>query len=119
VIESDEADPAQWLRALVQIPLAIVAAYSSGGRSIHALARVDCASKSAFDALRDSATRVLCPIGADGAAMTAVRLTRLPGMMRHGSRGKDGRLVAYPAPRLQELLWLNPAAPARPILELV
>ena len=119
VLESDEAAPAQWLAALVQLPLALAAIYTSGKRSIHALARVDCASKAEFDALRDDALRVLCPLGADGAAMTAVRLTRLPGMMRHGTRDRDGKLVRMAEPGLQELAWLNPAAPCRPILELV
>ena len=119
VIESDEAEPALWLRALTVIPLPIRAIYTSGGRSVHALAGVYCSCKSEFDALRDVLARVLCPLGADGAAMTAVRLTRLPGVKRCGTRGKDGKLVRYPAPRLQELAWLNPAAPVRPILEIV
>ena len=119
VLESDEAEPELWLRALVQLPLPIVAIYTSGGRSIHALARVDARSKAEWDSLRDDLLPVLCPLGADPGAMTAVRLSRLPGMLRHGSRGKDGKTLRYPRARLQELAWLNPAAPARPILEIV
>ncbi len=118
VLESDEAPPELWLRALVMLPLPIVAVYTSGGRSIHALARVDAGSKEAWDFLRDDLTPILCPLGADPAAMTAVRLTRLPGTLRHGSRGKDRKVKPYPSPRLQRLLWLNPAAPASPILDL-
>ena len=119
VLESDEAAPEDWLRALVQLPLPIVAIYTSGGRSVHALARVDARSKGEWDSLRDSLLGVLCPLGADPGAMTAVRLTRLPGMFRHGTRGKDGKPARYPRPRLQELAWLNPAALARPILETI
>ena len=119
VLESDEAPPGLWLRALVQLPLPIVAVYTSGGRSIHALARIDAGSKESWDALRDDLVPILCPLGADPAAMTAVRLTRLPGTLRHGSRGKDGKMKPYPSPCLQRLLWLNPRAPARPILDLL
>lgn len=118
VLESDEAAPEVWLRALVLIPLPIVAIYTSGGRSIHALCRVDCDSKAEWDSLRDDLVPILAVLGADPAAMTAVRLTRLPGTLRHGTRGKDGKVKPYPAPRLQRLLYLNPQAPVCPILEL-
>jgi len=119
LLESDEAPEAEWLRALVTLPLPVVAITTSGGRSVHGLIRVDCESKAAFDQLRDSVSRVCCPIGADGAALSGVRLARLPGVLRCGSRAKDGKLSTYGTPRLQELAWLNPAAPARPILSLV
>lgn len=118
VLESDEAPPDLWLRAVVQLPLPIVAIYTSGGKSIHALARVDADSKPAWDALRDDLVPILCPLGADPAAMTAVRLTRLPGTIRHGSRGKDGKMKPFPTPCLQRLLFLNPKASASPILDL-
>ncbi len=118
VLESDEAPPELWLRALVQLPLPIVAVYTSGGRSIHALCRVNASCKEEWDAMRDELVPILCPLGADAAAMTAVRLTRLPGTLRHGSRGKDGKVTAYPSPRLQRLLWLNPRATTVPILDL-
>ena len=118
VLESDEAPADLWLRAIVQLPLPIVAIYTSGGKSIHALARVDAASKPSWDALRDDLVPILCPLGADPAAMTAVRLTRLPGAMRHGSRGSDGKLKPFPSPQLQRLLFLNPQAVAAPILDL-
>lgn len=118
LLESDEAAPEVWQRALVQLPLPIVAIYTSGGRSIHALCRIDANSKESWDALRDDLVPILCPLGADPAAMTAVRLTRLPGTLRHGSRDKNGKVVSYPSPRLQRLLYLNPHAPARAILDL-
>jgi hypothetical protein len=118
VLESDLAAPELWMRALVQLPLPIVAIYTSGGKSVHALVRVEASCKEEWDALRDDLVPILCPLGADAAAMTAVRLTRLPGMLRHGTRDKAGAVKAYSAPRLQRLLWLNPRAPAVPILGL-
>ena len=45
ILESDEAEPGDWLRCLVQMPLRIASVCESGGRSIHALVRVDAASK--------------------------------------------------------------------------
>ncbi len=110
LLESDVADESAWLRALVQLPLAIVALYTSGGKSVHALVRVDCESKADFDAARDVARAVLCPLGADGAAMTAVRLSRQPGCLRHGKNTPDG-FRRYDQPRLQRLVYLNPAPP--------
>ncbi len=119
VLESDDAPEELWLKALVQMSFPIVAIYTSGGRSIHALVRVDCGSKAAFDALRDDMVQVLAPLGADAAAMTAVRLSRLPGTLRYGKKDKDGNLQKYPEPRLQRLLFLNPTAEAKPILNTV
>lgn len=118
LIESDVAGEAEWLRALVQIPLRIAALYTSGGKSVHALVRVDCESKADFDAARDVMRSVLCPLGADGAAMTAVRLSRLPGCLRYGKK-ESGGYVAYPEPRLQRLVYLNPNPAAVPLLDLL
>ncbi len=94
VLENDVAPMAEWLRLLVQLPLQIVAIYTSGGRSVHALVRVDAASKAEWDTQRDMMVQLLAPLGADPAAMTAVRLTRLPGCLRGES--------------LQELWYLDP-----------
>lgn len=118
VLESDNAPENLWLRALVQLPIPVIACYTSGGRSIHALCRVDAGSKESFDSLRDDLVPIVATLGADPAAMTAVRLTRLPGTLRHGCRDKNGNVTPYPTPRLQRLLYLNPRAPAVPILDL-
>lgn len=102
VLESDEADAELWLRALVQMPLRIVSICESGGRSIHALVRVDASSKADWDALIEPIKPTLICLGADRGALTAVRLTRLP----QAQRGE----------RVQRLLYLNPGAGVRPIL---
>lgn len=119
VLESDEAPPDLWLRALVQLRLPIAAAYTSGGRSLHALVRVDATSKAEWDSVRDDLLRIVCPLGADPGALSAVRLSRLPGCWRHGKRGADGRVKRFDTPALQRLVWLNPAASCSPILDLV
>jgi hypothetical protein len=104
VIESDRANLKQWLAAIVQFPLRIAAIYSSGGRSVHALVKIDARTKSEWDVERDTLRNALVVLGADAGAMSAVRLTRLPGCWR-------GR-------NLQKLLFINPDPPMRPICEL-
>lgn len=104
LLESDDAPESVWLRCLVQLPLRIAAMYTSGGRSVHALIRVDASSKADYDASRDVIRSVLPVIGADPAATTGVRLSRLPGCLRGN--------------QLQRLVWLDPEpAESLPILD--
>ena len=95
-MESDEASADDWLAALVQLPLRIAAIYTSGGKSIHALVKVDAPSKSHWDAERDLVLPTLVTIGGDPAALTAVRADQ-------AARG------CTRAGRPQKLLYLNPA----------
>lgn len=104
VIESDNAAPIDWMRCLVQLPLKIVSICESGGRSIHALARLDATSKADWDANIQAIKPSLVTLGADAGALSAVRLTRLP----QAARGA----------RLQRLLFLNPSADGTPIIKL-
>jgi hypothetical protein len=92
LLESDKAEARPWLAALVQMPLRIAAIYTSGRRSIHALIRVDATSKLDWDAKAQQLKAVLEILGADPSAMTAVRLTRLPGCYR----GEQGPLARKP-----------------------
>ena len=102
LLESDEANPAHWLAALAQLPLPIASVVTSGGNSIHSLVLVNAPSKAAWDSvMRGQLFEPLTRLGADPAALTAVRLTRLPSVHRNG--------------RLQELLYLNPAPSFAPI----
>lgn len=101
VLESDSAPALEWLRILVQLPLKIAAIYTSGGKSIHALIRVDAGSKADWDDIRNNIQPVMGVLGADLNAMTAVRLTRLPGAMRGQNH--------------QQLLYLNPNPSGQPI----
>lgn len=103
VVESDRTIPILWIRAMVQIPLPIVAIYTSGGKSVHFLVRVDAADKVEWQDALDRLRPGLVRLGADPAAMSGVRLTRLPGAMR--------------GERRQLLLFLDPAASSTPIAE--
>jgi Predicted ATPase len=85
-----------WLKILVQQPLQIVSITDSAGKSIHALVRVSASSKIDWDAIKIRNLRPsLVPLGADDGALSAVRLTRLPG--------------AYRCEQRQELLYPDPS----------
>lgn len=101
VLESDTIPPATWLRILVQLQDPIAAIYTSGGKSIHALIKVNCTTAAEFNQRRRELITRLAPVGADPAALTAVRLTRLPGVIRAEKPGPGN---------LQRLLYLNPNA---------
>ena len=92
LLESDKADPREWLAALAQMPLRIAAIYTSGGRSIHALVRVDAASKAEWDAVARRLKPFMTTLGGDPGAITAVRLTRLPGCYRGQTGPRAPRL---------------------------
>jgi hypothetical protein len=137
VIESDSAPLVEWLAFIVQVPLRIEALYTSGSRSVHALIRVDQATKDAWDQEKQRMMPFLMGAkmcGADPGTWSAVRLSRLPGAVRFGKmkveRGPDGKAVKdgrgrdkreyerYPRPALQKLLYVRPNAPLRPLIEL-
>jgi len=102
VLECDKPDCLVWIRAMAQVPLPIVSITSSGGKSIHLLVRCGSSTKAAFMEDLDKVKPGLVRYGADPQAMTAVRLTRLPGGMR--------------GDREQKLLFLDPKAEALPLL---
>jgi hypothetical protein len=108
VLESDVLPAALWRKVVVSLPLPIAAIYTSGSRSIHALVRAPVECKAQWDAVRDALRQIVCPLGADAGALSAVRLSRLPFCERAGTRGKDGRYIKFPKPGKQELLYLNP-----------
>lgn len=118
VLESDELEAEVWHQVVAALKLPIVALYTSGGRSIHALVREEVPTKGHWDAVKHQLERIVCPLGADPGAISAVRLSRLPGVFREGkeeegvrSDGTKGkRYVKYARPQLQELIYLNPSA---------
>ena len=103
VLESDEADTRDWLRFLALVPLAITAIYSSGGRSLHALVRVNAATKREWDGFIQPVKGLLTTIGADPGCLSAVRLSRLPQAWRGDAQ--------------QRLIYLAPEADGLPIAE--
>jgi hypothetical protein len=90
-----------WLRLLAISGLPIAAIYTSGGASVHALIREPKGSWPEFSELLREYKKRLPLVGADPAAMTPVRLTRLPGCKRGG--------------KFQKLLYLDPKAEQRAI----
>lgn len=120
VVESDEKDiEPLWLNALAQLRIPIVAMYTSGGKSVHALVRVNAESKDQWEEMRGVVRPLLTKLGADRAVFSGVRLTRLPGFLRLGT-GADSKegYRRFPKPRLQRLLYWNPEAGCQPILTL-
>jgi hypothetical protein len=98
VLESDTAPVDLWLRALVQLELRVAAVFHSGGKSVHALIRVDARSKSEFDDCARLVGQVLGCLGADVQALKGLPMSRVPGVLRVET-GKP-----------QELWYLNPDA---------
>ena len=98
VLESDRADPSQWLAFIAQSRLRIAAIYTSGGRSIHTLIRVDASSKDHWDSIIEPWKRPLKVLGGDPGCLTAVRLTRLPGCHRPEKGGFQQLLYLAPKP---------------------
>jgi hypothetical protein len=106
LLESDKAEPRQWLRALVQWALPIAAIYCSGKRSIHALVRLDAESKEEWDeVVKNHLARELVPVGACPGSLKATQPTRLPGCMREETG------------QMQQLLYLDDEPDAVPICE--
>lgn len=103
LLESDEAPADEWLKLLVQLPLPIESICESGGRSIHALLRVNAKSKGEWDSIIKPSKPLFTRLGADPGALRAVQLSRLP--------------QAFRGDRQQRLLYLNPSASPTPILE--
>ena len=81
----------------------IAALIDSGGKSIHALLKVDCASREEWEREVEGKLffRVLCPLGCDRACRNEARLSRLPG---HYRREKN---------EWQRLLYLDPKGGAK------
>lgn len=106
VLESDEAPLDFWLAFIAQLPVRIAAIYTSGGRSVHSLIRLDAASKSEWDSIVAPLKRPMKVLGADPACLSGVRLTRLPHCWRPEKSG------------FQKLLYLCPNPPLAPLLDL-
>jgi hypothetical protein len=96
VLESDTAPVDLWLRALSLLELRVAAIFSSGGKSVHTLVRVDALSKAEFDSCVRLVASVLESMGADAQALKGLPMSRVPGVLR----GETGRV--------QELWYLDP-----------
>lgn len=100
LIESDNVELESWLTILFRLKLPIVCVTLSGNASAHAIVRVDADNRDEWVAEAKRLADIVVPLGADPNAITAVRLTRLPGVVR-----KDNG-------NTQSLIWFNPDAQA-------
>jgi len=105
LVESDSVELELWLRVLSNHLnpnftnyLPIVSVTTSGSKSAHALVRVNAKDRADYLQKASEIADLLVPLGADPAAMSAVRLTRVPGCMR-----KD-------TGKAQTLIYFNPEA---------
>jgi hypothetical protein len=103
VFESDVTPAKEFLALIVQLPLRIAAIYTSGGRSVHALVRLDAKSKEDFNSQIDPLKRPLKALGVDPATLSAVRLSRLPGCARPQKSGFQTLLYLNSNPAVQRL----------------
>ena len=94
LIESDSVDLELWLRVLSKLDLPIVAVTTSGSKSAHALVRVGQKNREGYLARAAEIADLVVPLGADPAAMSAVRLTRVPGCIRKDT-GKPQQLIYF------------------------
>ena len=97
VLESDQAPADLWLRYLVTLP-GVGLITTSGGKSIHALIRVDQPTRESYNRIIERHKYRFIRLGADPLSLSAVRLTRLPGCYRAEKKQR------------QTLLYLNPEA---------
>jgi hypothetical protein len=113
-LESDiEGISREWIAAMCRLPLPIAAMYTSGGKSVHVLVRVDASSKRELDMWRETALRTIPVLGGDPQNMTSVRLSRLPGCLRLNDKNEQ----PYERPKNQRLLYLDPSPSAVPICD--
>jgi hypothetical protein len=94
LIESDSVEMTLWLRVLSKLDLPIVAVTTSGSKSAHALVRVGQKDREGYLARASEIADLVVPLGADPAAMSAVRLTRVPGCVRRDT-GKPQQLIYF------------------------
>lgn len=85
------------LYSKLKIPISVV--LSSGGKSVHAWARIDAANAEQYRDFTKRILTVLAPFGIDQANKNSSRLSRLSGAKRVIGASGDG---------IQRLLWLNP-----------
>jgi hypothetical protein len=103
MFETDVAPRELWRKAIVQMPLPIVAIYDSGKNGDHVLVRLEAHSKTEWERLCSQYDRNLIRLGACAGSLTARRLSRLPNCVRSQTD------------QLQRLLYLCPDADGTPI----
>jgi hypothetical protein len=99
LVESDELPIEIQLSLYARLMLGVAALVTSGGKSVHAVARIDAESEADFKAGAAHVLRRLTPFGVDPSNRNPSRYGRLPGVLRSIGATGDGQ---------QRLLYLNP-----------
>lgn len=107
LVEADKIPAELQLSLFAKLPLPIAAILTSGGRSLHALVRVDADNAENYRATVSRMLLLLSKFGIDTKNKNPSRMSRLPGAQRIIGAQGDG---------LQKLLYLNPKPEQRPIL---
>ncbi len=105
VLESDSLEPELFLRLLARLPINIAAVTTSGGKSLHALWRISAFTAHHWKHLADPYKPALAMLGCDAAALSCVRLSRLPCCRRESKN------------QWQRLLFLDPSTDETPLAE--
>jgi hypothetical protein len=103
LIEADNTPVETWLTILKQQPLPIRSISLSGNESAHSIIQLDAKDKKQWSEWVARIATMLVPMGACPGSLTAVRLTRLPNVMR-----KDTQ-------KLQRLIYLNTKPKWKPV----
>lgn len=137
LLENDKVPHDLWLNVLVRARIRVVSICMSGGRSLHAVVRLDKSTKAELqdELVNEDAKETLTVLGFDPqAASNCMSSPRLPNTWRDGKRGgkfekdgtpmfKNGKRVMEFKPfqegrAMQRLLYFNPAPEiGRSILE--
>ena len=112
LMESDKAPHPLWLNAMAQLRMPIMAITSSGGKSMHCLARLDCSSREEWMECATVTMELLTELGCDAQTLHPVVYMRLPGSWRDGKGyggGKEYKFMPFSeGRRMQRLLYFNP-----------
>lgn len=99
LLECDKVPIEMWLNVLVRARIRIVSITHSGGRSLHALVRLDKTTEDELqEELQDQGARELLELlGCDHQALNSLVYPRLPNTMREGKRmskrDKEGKVI--------------------------
>ena len=103
LIEADNTPVEIWLTIIKKLPLPIKSITLSGNRSAHTILEINAKSKQHWQKEVAIIAELMVPLGACPGSLTAVRLTRLPQVLR-----KDTQTI-------QKLIYLNPNPKRAPL----
>lgn len=108
LVESDGVSKPLQLAALCHLRLPISSIVDSGGKSYHALIRINAQSLEEYQATTSMLYKLLTLIGVDHTNKNPSRFTRVPGVQRMSESAPNG---------MQSLLYLCPDPDGNPIVE--